>query len=113
MAGAAGLYAEFTVALAASVHRNRVGGIGFKIRAAGTAVEHIVGGIVQKRRAKLLGFFGQQFGQICIQGLRLLHFLFSFIDCRVGGGVDDPARLTLFDPLTHGGHITEVQLLAA
>jgi len=102
----------FTGKFAGAVDIQRMGGIGFQVRAGFSAVEHIVGGVVNQRNIQLKCLFGQNAGRNGVDREGLLGLLCGLIDSGVSGGVDDQVGAQSLDLLANLYRLRQVELLA-
>src|SRR5215470_16063958 len=82
----------FTMQLAAAVCIDRIRRCIFPIGLGGSAVEYVVGRIMDEQRPETLGFFGEDFGSMRVDRLGLFRLLLGPIHSGIGGSVDDQCR---------------------
>ena len=83
---------RLAIRLGAAVHAERRDRIVLRVSAFLAAVEHVVGGQVQDRRAGRRGGMGEHARALRIGGSSARRLAFGPVHGGVGGGVDDEAR---------------------
>ncbi|MNV58707.1 hypothetical protein D3C71_1510940 [compost metagenome] len=98
----------FPCQLGFAVDVERGGRIGFKPRALTTAIEHIVGRVVNQPGSQCLRFFGNRRHTRGVEQLGKLPLALRFVDCGMGRGVDNHVRLEQTYRFGHADRLAEV-----
>ena len=99
MIGATGGQGFFTCELGLAVDAERVRGIGFVVGGGFSAIENVVGRIVDNECAEFRGLLAEDARGVAIHSVGQIRLGLGFIDRRVSAGAEDHMRLGR----THGG----------